>query len=165
MAPLDTGRFIITNSKFKNVAFLADPNPCSVICGDYQQDRPGEMWNVVRLSNGNYTIKSYAHATYATCEFIAKPDVGNNIIGLGGDSYQQQWKFTEARPDLYVICPTKSGHVYWHLANTESRTPITLESYCESSNIQWNFIKVEDSEESDADGGLGDPTGRELEKK
>jgi len=147
MAPLDTGRFIITNAKSKNVVYLADANSCSDIHGDWQQNRPGEMWNVVLLSNGNYTIKNYGYSSYATCEFIARPDVGNNIVG---GNHQQQWKIVEDR-GKYVICPTKNGHVYWHLVDGESGTPITLEKYSQSNKIQWEFSKVEDADDEGSD--------------
>ena len=116
MAPLGTGRFIITHSKFKNVAYLADANSSSDLHGDWRQNRPGErvkysllynntqtdhliQWNVVLLSNGNYTIKNSGHSSYATCEFIARPDVGNNIVG--GD-HEQQWKIVEDHANSYV---------------------------------------------------------------
>jgi len=149
MAQLDTGRYIITNCKFKNVAFLADPNSASDICGDHRQDRIGEMWNVILLSNGNYTIDNYGFGSYATCEYIAKPEAGHNVVG--GD-HQQQWKITEERENSYVICPTRNGHVYWSLADQESGTPITLEPYSRATKIQWEFTKVEDGEGSDDDG-------------
>ena len=131
--PLDTGRFMITNAKFKNVAYLADANSCSDLHGDWQQNRPGEMvkyslllynnlntqtdhliqWNVVRLSNGNYTIKNFGHSSYATCEFIAKPDVGNNIVG---GNHQQQWKIVEERGN-YVCVLSDCDH-FFILLNT-----------------------------------------------
>lgn len=144
MARLDTGRFIITNSKFKNVVYLADPNSCSDLHGDRQKNRPGEMWNIVLLSNGNYTIRNYGYSSYATCEYIAKPDakpdVGNNIVG--GD-HQEQWKIVEERGN-YLIFPTKNKDVCWHLADVES-TPLTLEKYSlTNKEIQWEFSKVED---------------------
>ena len=159
MAPLDTGRFIITNSKFKNVVNLADANSFSDLHGDWRQNRSGEMvkysllydntqtdyliqWNIVLLSNGNYTIKNEGYSSYATCEVIAKPDMGNNIVG--GD-HQQQWKIVQERCNYVCvlsdydhfsilfnqyfgcecrICPTKNEHVYWHLADGESGTPV-----------------------------------------
>jgi len=136
---------MITNAKSKNIVYLADANSCSDLHGDWKQDRPGEMWNVVLLSNGNYTIKNFGHSSFATCEFIAKPDVGNNIVG---GSHQQQWKIVEERGN-YVICPTKNGHVYWHLTDGESGTPITLEKYSQTKKIQWQFSKIEDSDEDD----------------
>ena len=134
MAPLDTGRFIITNSKSKNVVCLADDNSCSDLHGDWQQNRPGEMvkyslllynnlntqtdhliqWNVVLLSNGNYTIKNYGYSSYATCEFIAKPDVGHYIVG--GDR-QQQWKIIE-RDNSYVCVYVCDYDHYFILINT-----------------------------------------------
>jgi hypothetical protein len=154
MAPLDTGRYIITNFKFKNVALLADPNSASDICGDHRQDRIGEMWTVILLSNGNYTIKNYGFGSYATCEYITKPEAGHNIVG--GD-HQQQWKITEARwHHSYVICPTRNGHVYWSLADQESGTPITLEPYTMTTKIQWEFTTVKEGEGSDSDSDVHD---------
>jgi len=152
MAPLGTGRFIITNSKFKNVVYLADANSCSDLRGDWQRDRPGEMWDVVFLKNENYTIKNYDYSSYATSESIVKPDVGNNIVG--GDR-EQQWKIIEEpeNSNLYVICPTKNEHVCWHLPDGESGTPITLEYYSQTSKVQWEFSKAKDAEGSGAVGG------------
>jgi len=154
MAPLDTGRFIITNSKFKNAVFLGDANSCSDIHGEVEDGRPGEKWNVVLLSNGNYTMKNYGHSSYATCQFIARADAGNSIVG-GGEQYQ--WKIIEVGSNSYVICPTKNGQVYWHLTDEEIGTPITLQPYTQSGKIQWEFTRIDDG---DALGG--GPTGRVL---
>ena len=52
------------------------------------------QWNIVLLSNGNYTIMNYGYSSYATCEIIDKPDVGHCIVG-GNSDHQQQWKIIE----------------------------------------------------------------------
>ena len=43
MAPLDTGRYIITNCKHRNVAFLPDNNDRSGVVASNREDDSGEM--------------------------------------------------------------------------------------------------------------------------
>jgi hypothetical protein len=43
MAPLDTGRYIITNCRHKNVVFLPDNNDRSGVVASNREDDPGEM--------------------------------------------------------------------------------------------------------------------------
>jgi hypothetical protein len=43
MAPLDTGRYIVTNAKHRNVVFLPDANEGSDVVASDQKDDPGEM--------------------------------------------------------------------------------------------------------------------------
>jgi hypothetical protein len=154
MASLDTGRYIITNFQFKNVAFLADANSCSDICADHQQDRTGEMWNVVLLKNGNYTIQNHSFGSYASCESIVKPVAGQNIVGA---DHKAQWniRVTETDDNLYVISPITNGHVCWYLVDQGSGTPITVQSYFRSGKTQWGFTRVKDTDGEGPTGTVG----------
>jgi hypothetical protein len=115
MPSLDTGRYTIINAGVKNVATLNDVNSESCISGGIRQDRDSEkvliyvksydvlrlsyrQWNIVLLSNGKYTIKSYATGLYANHE--PNPKKGENVFG---STRAQNWKIKEMRtPGHYV---------------------------------------------------------------
>jgi hypothetical protein len=51
MAPLDTGRYIVTNARHRNVVFLPDGNEGSDIVASDLKDDPGELvWNIVPVT-------------------------------------------------------------------------------------------------------------------
>jgi len=109
MAPLDTGRYIITNCLHKRVAILPNATQYSGIVGGTPAQNLGEMvrrdqlnvqprltrimqWNVGLLSSGAYKIQNYGHGSFANGEngFLAKR--GDGIVG---GTHPQQWKIIE----------------------------------------------------------------------
>jgi hypothetical protein len=62
MAPLDTGRYVITNAKHRNVVFLPDATESSDVVASDQKDDLGEMVrNILSIPNvsssSHYTVK------------------------------------------------------------------------------------------------------------
>jgi hypothetical protein len=117
MAPLDTGRYIITNAKHRNVVFLPDANEGSDVVGSDQKDDPGEMvrntisianvsptshpltqWNIDLLSNTNYIIQNYGYGSLANSE--THVEVSPDDIVVGGNA-RQQWKIIESFQGTY----------------------------------------------------------------
>ncbi|KIM77847.1 hypothetical protein PILCRDRAFT_610849 [Piloderma croceum F 1598] len=94
MTPLATGIYIITNRRHRNVAILPDTNKHSDIVAGIQENGPGKMWNVNRLSNGTYKIQNCDHHSFANIENSTKASQGDGIVG---GSRPQQWKIIEMR--------------------------------------------------------------------
>jgi hypothetical protein len=113
MAPLDTGKYVITNSKHRNVAFLPDATESSDIVASDQKDDLGEMvrnilsipnvsssspytvkWDVDLLSNTNYRIQNYGYNSLTNSETHVKASLGDNVVG---GNTRQQWKIIETK--------------------------------------------------------------------
>ena len=120
MVRLDTGRYVIQNAKFMNVAVLPDANDQSEIIGRESSGDPGEkvhtltlhhdmsqltalQWNVIQLNSGRYTIKSHGFDHFASCGYRA--DHGDNIQGR---QQVQQLVIKETRIKTQYMCVTDS---------------------------------------------------------
>ncbi|KIM88168.1 hypothetical protein PILCRDRAFT_814083 [Piloderma croceum F 1598] len=140
MAPLDTGRYIITNCLHKRVAILPNATQYSTIVGGTQAQNSGEMWNVGLLSSGAYKIQNYGHGSFANGEngFLAKR--GDGIVG---GTHPQQWKIIEMpSKGEYCICPVVNVDICWSLVDNEPDYPIILGGPSTSRHNQWTFTRV-----------------------
>jgi len=137
MAPLDTGRYTITNVKFLNCAVLPDANDDSDIVARPEFNAPGEKWNITLLNNKKYAIKSHGYSNFAICGHRA--DKGDNIRGR---ERQQQWAIKETRiKDRYTISPT-DVELFWGLADGEYDTPLILATAPNDPKNQWIFTQT-----------------------
>jgi len=137
MAPLDTGRYIITNAKFLNLACLPDANDESDIVARTEENYSGEKWNITLLNNRKYHIKNHGFSNSAGCDNRAEK--GDSVRGRGRN---QQWIIKESRiRGQYTIAPTDAD-VFWGLVDGEMDTPITLASAPTDPKNQWTFAKT-----------------------
>ncbi|KIM88143.1 hypothetical protein PILCRDRAFT_85437 [Piloderma croceum F 1598] len=137
MPALDTGRYIITNVKYGNLAVLPDANDESDIIAGVEENNPGEKWNVTLLNNRKFTIKNHGFDHFAGCE--TRPEKGDTVFGR---ERNKQWVIRETRiKGRYTISPT-DGDVFWGLPDGESETPITLASTPNDSKNQWTFTET-----------------------
>jgi hypothetical protein len=116
MAPLDTGRYIITNCRYYNAAVLLDSNDRSGVVACNPDNDTREIvrgnsiyanslltlskWTVKLLTNGSYTIQNFAFSLYATGEKGYWTKQGDSVVGGSGSS---EWSINEMR---------SKGH-YW----------------------------------------------------
>lgn len=116
MAPLDTGRYFITNHRHKNAAILRNANNHSGLIARNCVNDASEMvnrisvricshsqivqWNIDRLGDGTYKIRSHCHNSFANTKTSAKASRGDVIVG---GSRPRQWKIVEM----------SSKGVYW----------------------------------------------------
>ncbi|KAG8730657.1 hypothetical protein FRC10_002448 [Ceratobasidium sp. 414] len=141
MSAVDTGRYKIVNVKWGNLAFLPDPNTDSDIVGNIDNNSIGEQappsqWNVTRLSNGKYTLRSHGYSSYATV--ASRPSAGESAVG---GTREKQWVIKEARVrGQFTVAPSDSD-VFWGLADGESMTPITMAITPNDPKNQWKFVK------------------------
>jgi hypothetical protein len=108
MAPIDTGRYIIANRRYKYAAILrSDANNHSGIIARSANDAselvrrisvridphsPIVQWNIDRLSDGTYKIRSQCHSSFANTKTSVKASRGDVVVG---GSRPQQWKIVE----------------------------------------------------------------------
>ncbi|KAJ7222608.1 hypothetical protein GGX14DRAFT_664430 [Mycena pura] len=136
MAP-ETGRYTITNVKFRNLVVLPDANDDSDLVARNEENVDAERWNITLLNNKRYTIKSHGFANFAGCDTRAGPG-----DGLRGRQRNQQWIIKETRiKGQFNISPTDAD-VFWGLADGEYDTPVTLASAPNDPKNQWIFTKV-----------------------
>ncbi|KAG8742081.1 hypothetical protein FRC10_002017 [Ceratobasidium sp. 414] len=139
MSTIDTGRYRIVNVKWSNLAYLPDPNSESAVVGNDNTGSAGEQWNVSKLSNGKYTIRSQEHSSYASA--TSRPSQGDGVVG---GTREKQWVIKEARVrGQYTrrsISPS-DGDVFWGLEDGEPMTPIAMFSTPNDTKNQWRFEK------------------------
>ncbi|KAJ7494860.1 hypothetical protein B0H11DRAFT_920258 [Mycena galericulata] len=136
MPLLDTGRYTITNARFKNFAALRDANPDSNVVSAALPRREGEGWNVIRLNNDNYTIKNLGFSRAASCE--TRPRSGDHL--MGGHRHNQQWIIKETRTkDHFTISPTDATELFWSMPDGEMKTPIILAETATDAKNHWIF--------------------------
>jgi len=137
MTQLDTGRYVITNVKFLNLAMLPDANDESDVIARSENNDPGEKWNVTLLNNKRYTIKNHGFTHFAGCDNRAsKGD------GVRGRERNQQWIIKESRvKGQYTISPTDAD-VFWGLEDGENDSPVILATAPNDAKNQWTFTKT-----------------------
>ncbi|KAJ7608762.1 hypothetical protein FB45DRAFT_1010804 [Roridomyces roridus] len=133
----DTGRYIITNVRYQNLAILPDANDESDVVAATEENSASEKWNVTLLNNKKYTIKNHGFSNFAACE--ARPGAG---VAVAGRARQQQWIIKQGRvKGQFTISPT-DAELCWGLADGEASTPITLASVPTDTKNQWTFTKA-----------------------
>ncbi|KAJ7088264.1 hypothetical protein C8R44DRAFT_892805 [Mycena epipterygia] len=133
----DTGRYTITNVKYRNLAVLPDANDESDIIADTDANAASEKWNVTLLNNKRYTIKNHGFSNFAACD--TRPNLGDSVSGR---SRNKQWIIKETRVrGQFTIAPTDAD-LFWGLADGEISTPITLAGAPTDAKNQWIFTKA-----------------------
>ncbi|THU96024.1 hypothetical protein K435DRAFT_858924 [Dendrothele bispora CBS 962.96] len=145
---LDTGRYVIINVKFNNLACLLGDECVIVSCSN--ADTPGTKWNIQLLKNNNFTIENFDFDINAI--HFPNSKVGENIYGGSSeDSTLKQWRIRElSNVGHFIIMPASGPLLYLGLSGGEDKTPLTFSgSYADPQN-QWMFKKVsaESTEES-----------------
>ncbi|KAG8738103.1 hypothetical protein FRC12_016904 [Ceratobasidium sp. 428] len=92
MSTLDTSCYKIVNVKWGTLAYLPDANPESELVGHFEAGTIGEKWNVSKLAEGRYNIRSQGLSSYATCP--PRATVGESVVG---NSRDKVWIIREAR--------------------------------------------------------------------
>ncbi|KAJ7494861.1 hypothetical protein B0H11DRAFT_2227623 [Mycena galericulata] len=133
----DTGRYTITNVKFKNLAILPDANDESDIVAGTDENAASEKWNVTLLNNKRYTIKNHGFSNFAACD--TRAELGETVSGR---SRTKQWAIKETRvKGQFTISPTDAD-LFWGLADGELGTPLTLAGVPTDAKNQWIFTKA-----------------------
>ncbi|KAF9032527.1 hypothetical protein BDZ89DRAFT_1131377 [Hymenopellis radicata] len=65
MSPVETGKYVITNVQYGNVAILEDGNTATPVTADIFDQKNHSRWTVTELSNKRYTIVNFGTATDA----------------------------------------------------------------------------------------------------
>ncbi|KAF9032515.1 hypothetical protein BDZ89DRAFT_1063418 [Hymenopellis radicata] len=136
MSPVETGKYVITNVQYGNVAILEDGNTATPVTADSFDQKNHSRWNVTELSNKRYTIVNFGTATDA----YSGDGADEGDIVEGRPSRNQQWVIKETNTsDVYTISTTGSRY-YWSLSSGESGTLVTLSAKTDKRS-QWTFTK------------------------
>jgi len=138
MAPVETGQYTIVNVRQHNLAYLPDPNDGTPVAANYEQNNTSERWNVNKLSNGNYTIKSVANNMFA----VAGNRAAENAT-VEGRSSSQQWVIQETRVRGQYTIATTDTRLFWGLVDNQTETPVALASSATDTRNAWIFAKVQ----------------------
>ncbi|TDL14464.1 hypothetical protein BD410DRAFT_903034 [Rickenella mellea] len=132
---IPTGKYLIKNAGFKNLAYLPDSNYDSSLTANASIEIDGaQKWNITQLSNGHYNIQNYQNVSFASCG--TRAEKGHRVVGRDN---AKQWVLTETKiKNQYVISPSDS-EVFWGLDNGEEHTPITLTQTPTDPRNQWTF--------------------------
>ncbi|KAI0928907.1 hypothetical protein AcV5_006329 [Taiwanofungus camphoratus] len=114
------GRYVITNVRFRNIAFLADPNDGTPVTADVEQNRNGEKWNVTKLGNGKYQINNVSHASYANAG--NRPASGATVQGR---AQVEQWVIQETRVRGQYTISNSDTVLYWGLPDGQVSTLVS----------------------------------------
>jgi len=156
MPALDTGRYIITNVKYGNLAVLPDANDESDVVAGVQENNPGEkvcrctfcvvhvayrliQWNVTLLNNRKFTIKNPAltilpavrRAPRKETPSLDESAINNGSSGRRGLKVDTRRLIYSAlhcwRLTLkFLSISPTDGDVFWGLPDGESETPVGL---------------------------------------
>ncbi|THV00340.1 hypothetical protein K435DRAFT_854813 [Dendrothele bispora CBS 962.96] len=122
---LDTGRYVIINVKFNNLACLLGDECAIVSCSN--ADTPGTKWNIQLLRNNNFTIENFDFDINAI--HFPNSKVGENIYGGSSeDSTLKQWRIRElSDAGHFIIMPASGPLLYLGLSGGEDKTPEILQ--------------------------------------
>ncbi|KAF8191338.1 hypothetical protein BJ912DRAFT_963997 [Pholiota molesta] len=144
--PIKTGRYFIINVRTKNQAYLPNSNSAEPVQSTYQQDDPGEQWNIKDCKNGHHIIKNVGHGQFAASG--NRSAVGEEVIGW---EREQQWLIQKTRVEgKYTISTTDSKHC-WGLVDGEQGTPIALAQAYNDRRNWWIFKEVETGKDAEVD--------------
>jgi hypothetical protein len=137
MAPLQSGRYTITNVRYLSLAFIPQAGDEPKIVAGLDENRTGEMWNITLLDNKRYVIRNHGYGLAADC---GNPAMHRDEIC--GRDCSRQWVIKETRnKGQYTISPTDT-ELYWSFANSEMDTRLTLDVTPNNPRSQWIFTKT-----------------------
>ncbi|EUC54946.1 patatin-like phospholipase [Rhizoctonia solani AG-3 Rhs1AP] len=129
-----TGTYTLNNIHSGNEAALEDANHESSLVGASSDCDFAKIWNIEKLSNGKYTIKSVQHANFASHE--SRPKADSHVYGKK-DS--KQWVIQESKIQNEFTIRCIEDDLFWGLVDAESKTPIQLRKVANDKKNHWRF--------------------------
>ncbi|KLO05874.1 hypothetical protein SCHPADRAFT_709153 [Schizopora paradoxa] len=132
---VQTGLYAIRNVETAGYVNLADGNTGTPLTSMADEDLQTILFNVVYLSNKNYSITSYIFPTNEA--FAAAVPSNGEVVVAKSDSTQWEIKETNIKGN-YLINPIQDNTLFWHLVSNLDGTKIKL-SKDVSNASKWTF--------------------------
>ncbi|KAF8189399.1 hypothetical protein BJ912DRAFT_903477 [Pholiota molesta] len=157
--PIRSGRYFIINChpEASNLAYLPNPNSAEPVEARFQQNEPGEQWDVINRKNGHHSIQNFGHKNYAQSGSRSK--VGAVVTGMDSKQGGQMWLIQKTRGEeqSYTISTTDSlsdPFLGWGIVDNQQGTKITLSNVPTDPRNWWVFKPVETGEDAEVDEDL-----------
>ncbi|KAH7925731.1 hypothetical protein BV22DRAFT_1033653 [Leucogyrophana mollusca] len=135
---LQTGTYTISNVATTKYVTLANDNKGSPLFEGNDKDDDNAKWNVVKLSNGKYTIQSYKWI--ACWPFACPAPRKGDAVKVKFDSFQ--WEIREAKTENnYFIFPGDDLSLWWGFSCETDGINVTLTDSVYGKG-QWHFNLV-----------------------
>ncbi|KAH7925716.1 hypothetical protein BV22DRAFT_1033637 [Leucogyrophana mollusca] len=135
---IQTGTYTISNVASTKYATLANENTGSSLYESNDKDDDCAKWNIVKLSNGKYTIQSYKFNS--SWSFAGPAPRKGDTVKTRNTSYQ--WEIREANTrNNYFIFPGDDLSLWWGFSGETDGTNVKLTDSIYGKG-QWHFNAV-----------------------